>query len=150
MGFQRNLEVDCLLTVVNNAHLNQYYIPYGNLLQFVEPARNEDRLEELNNRNNGKGSKLIRLLKVWNYCADKPFKSYQLERLVYQVFSDIKIHKLRSGLTTFFNQGIHLLRQGGQLDEVLLGLDRDNAIEMMIIASQNCIQNQWTRLFPTI
>ncbi len=52
----------------------------------VNPTKEENALKKLNNRTEGKGTKMIRLVKAWNYHWQGKIVSYILERLVMQVF----------------------------------------------------------------
>lgn len=77
----------------------------------VNPTKEENALKKLNNRTDGKGTKMIRLVKVWNDHWQGKIVSYILERLVMQVFKNRQIGNWDKALRTFFNESIRLINE---------------------------------------
>ena len=152
--FNDDIELDCLAAI--DLGDGYYKIPEGERIIIINPDLDEEKLTHLNCRNNGKGTKIIRLLKKWNSINSKPFKSYQLEAMVYSIFDNQKIQALDKGLKTFFYNGIEFLRQGYQIyddidnHQILKGLNRIRSINLMHQSFKLIQQNKWTKVFPTI
>ncbi|MGQ4876399.1 MAG: hypothetical protein ACP6IY_20235 [Promethearchaeia archaeon] len=150
-----DVEIDCLPTIELK---NSYFkIPEGNdKLITINPSIDEKMLIRINKNNSGMGTKLIRLLKKWNFINNKPFKSYQLERLFFQIFKNKKIISLDKGLKTFFNDCITFLKNGGQIFDkvdnhaILKGLKRKKAISIMKNTLRLIKEEKWTKVFPKI
>ena len=76
-------------------------------------------------------------MKKWNSINNKPFKSYQLEAITYEIFKNRKINALDKGLIIFFNFGIKFLKEGKQIYDdmdkhpLLKGINRKSAINLM-------------------
>jgi hypothetical protein len=77
----------------------------------VNPTKLSNALKKLNRKNDGKGSKLIRLLKYWNERWNHDLKSYLLERLVMKVFQKKSIEKWDATLKVFFPEAINIIKQ---------------------------------------
>ena len=113
MLFNNDIELDCLAAIKLNK--GKYLIPEANNTVIIKPDLDDKKLSILNQNSEGLGTKIIRLLKKWNVIHKKPFKSYQLESLVYKIFEDKNIYDLDRGLKKFFSNGIHFLKKGGQI-----------------------------------
>ncbi|MHA1843120.1 MAG: hypothetical protein ACTSWE_02475 [Promethearchaeota archaeon] len=152
--FNNDIELDLIPAIeLNRGFLR---IPEGGNTIVINPELDEEKLNDLNKKNNGLGTKLIKLLKKWNYINGKCFKSYQLEALAYYIFEGRKISSLDKGLKTFFGYGINLIDNGYELyDEIdnhsiLRNLDRELAVELMGRTANLMNENKWTIVFPTI
>jgi hypothetical protein len=152
--FNNDIELDCLAAI--KLGKGKYIIPEGNNTIIINPDLDENKLNQLNQKNDGNGTKIIRLLKKWNSLEKKPFKSYQLEAMIYEIFKNRKINALDKGLKTFYHFGIGFLEQDKQLYDkvdnhpILKGLNRKLVIKKMKDSLQNAQQNKWTRVFPTL
>ncbi|MHA1285459.1 MAG: hypothetical protein ACTSQP_23390 [Promethearchaeota archaeon] len=71
----------------------------------------EQGLSKINNKQNGKATKLIRLLKFWNWYWNNPVKSYLIQRLVEEIFRNRLIRNWDNALKIFFNQSLYSLNQ---------------------------------------
>ncbi|MHA1251352.1 MAG: hypothetical protein ACTSRP_15285 [Candidatus Helarchaeota archaeon] len=150
-----DVEIDCLPAIeLKNGY---FKIPEGNdNLITIYPSIDEKMLKKVNKNNSGMGTKLILLLKKWNYINNKPFKSYQVESLVFHIFNNKKIISLDKGLKTFFNDCITFLENGDQiLDDndnhlILNGLNRKKAISIMKNTSRLIKEEKWTKVFQKI
>lgn len=71
----------------------------------------EDALSRLNIKNHGNGTKLIRLLKYWNWYWDMPLKSYIIQRLVEDVFLESGINEWKETLKTFFHGALNIFNK---------------------------------------
>lgn len=153
--FNSDIELDCIGAIRLNDK-NEYKIPEGKDVIIINPELNEEKLKELNRRNPGMGTKLIRLLKKWNALHNKPFKSYQIEALTFKIFKDKKIKGLDKGLKTFFTFGINFLQNGKEIFDdldkhpILKGVKRKCVVKLMKETLQLMNKSQWTKVFPTI
>ena len=66
----------------------------------------EQGLKKLNKRHQGNGTKLIWLLKYWNWNWQKPIKSYVIQRLVERIFMDQEIEGWKGALRLFFRESV--------------------------------------------
>jgi len=83
----------------------------------VNPNLEEQALSELNKKQNGKMTKLILLIKYWNFTWGKPIRGYLLERLAECIFGKIEVDPWDRALKTFFNQAIHILDKKKKLPD---------------------------------
>jgi len=83
----------------------------------VNPNLEEQALSKLNKKQNGKISKLILLMKYWNFTWGKPLKGYIIERLVESIFDKIEVHTWDRAVKTFFFQAIHILNKRKKLPD---------------------------------
>jgi len=77
----------------------------------VNPTKEENALKKLNNRTDGKGTKMIRLVKAWNNYWQGKIVSYLLVGLVMYIFKDNQISNWDKALRTFFNESIRLINE---------------------------------------
>jgi len=70
-----------------------------------------DEFKKLNNRTDGKVTKMIRPVKAWNNYWQGKIISYILERLVLEVFKNKPIGKWVKALHTFYNESIRLINE---------------------------------------
>jgi len=75
----------------------------------VNPKLEEQALSKLNKKQNGRITKLIILIKYWNFNWGKPLKGYIIERLVEFIFDKIEVHSWDRAVKTFFNRAIYIL-----------------------------------------
>ncbi len=103
--------VDCIPALKLNNN-NDLLIP--NTAEYttkINPTKLSNTLKKINRKNNGNGSKLIRLLKYWNERWNHELKSYLLERLVMKVFQKKSIEKWNTALRVFFPEAINIIKQ---------------------------------------
>ena len=81
----------------------------------VNPNLEEQALSKLDKKQDGKISKLILLMKYWNFTWGKPLKGYNIERLVESIFEKIEVHTWDKAVKTFFPQAIHILNKKKKL-----------------------------------
>jgi len=152
--FNKDVELDCLAAIDLGDGI--YLIPEGSQIIKIKPSLDEKKLKELNRNTSGLGTKIIRLLKLWNALRKKPFKSYQLESLAFKIFKSKQLNKLDKCLITYFRNCITFLKNGNKIydeidnHQILKGLNRTKAISLMQ-QTINLIKNdKWTKVFPTI
>ena len=152
--FNNDIELDCLAAI--KLKKGFYKIPEKQKIITINPDMDEKKLSDLNQRNEGRGTKLIRLLKKWNAINNKPFKSYQLEAMTYEIYDDKHIKALDKGMKTFFLFGVDFLKKGKQIYDnvenhpVLKGLNRKKVLKLMNESLILMQQNKWTKVYPTI
>jgi hypothetical protein len=105
----KNIKLD-LVPAINLHEDGNLLIPntINNIVK-VNPTKEENALKKINNRNNGKGTKIIRLVKAWNTHWQGKIVSYILERLVMEVFKTRLIANWDKALRMFFNESIRLI-----------------------------------------
>ena len=77
----------------------------------VNPIKEENALKTINERTDGRGTKMIRLVKAWNNYSGRTFISYILERLVLEVFKNKPIDDWDKTLIIFFTNAIKIIKQ---------------------------------------
>lgn len=75
----------------------------------VNPKLEEHALSKLNKKQNGKITKLIILMKYWDFNWGKPLKEYLIERLVEFIFDKVEVHSWERAVKTFFSRAIYIL-----------------------------------------
>lgn len=105
-----DIKIDCLAAVEIPEHPHTYYIPNSKQIEVSKPVEIEDRIQFLNKQSNGMGTKLIRLLKLWNYTHGKNLKSYQLELLCCYIFREKSFDSLQSGIVKFMRKGLEIIQ----------------------------------------
>jgi hypothetical protein len=148
--YNDDVELDCLIAVDVPYNQHCYYIPEGPNVKIARPAVDEEIIRIFNRNTYGIGTKIIRLMKLWNYIHYKPLKSFQIELLTSKVFEDKSINSLSKGIVTAFNYGIQILRDNVLLyrQEVHQGLNRDNAIAAFQDAVNSIKNEEWSNIFP--
>ena len=71
----------------------------------------EDALLRLDIKNQGNGTKLIRLIKYWNRYWDMPLKSYIIQRLVEDVFLESEINDWEKAVKKFFQGALNIINK---------------------------------------
>ena len=121
----------------------------------------EDALSRLNIKNHGNGTKLIRLLKYWNWYWDMPLKSYIIQRLVEAVFFESGIDEWEETLKTFFHGALNIFNKHDKgklvlVDRLYYGtsiledfdFDEINKFhDALREANQYALKNKWNKLF---
>lgn len=89
-----------------------FLIPYTtkNTMK-VNPTKEENALKKINKRTDGRGTKMIRLVKAWNNHSKRPFISYILERLVLEVFKNKPVDNWDKALITFFTDANKIIKK---------------------------------------
>ena len=89
-----------------------FLIPYTtkNTMK-VNPTKEENALKKINKRTDGRGTKMIRLVKAWNNHSQRTFISYILERLVLEVFKNKPVDNWDKALITFFTDANKIIKQ---------------------------------------
>ena len=121
----------------------------------------EQGLSNVNKKTNGRATKLILLLKYWNWNWEYPLKSYVIQRLVEEIYVKNKINSLDKAVKNFFSESIHLLNK--YYDNEIVLRDRvysnksilndyqkdtiDNFYESLQEANQYAMKNEWKQLF---
>lgn len=147
---------DCIPSIeLSNGDL---IIPNGmGGIKKISPTLEEKALSKLNKKQNGKITKLIVLMKYWNFNWGKSIEGYLVERLVESIFNKIAIQNWDQAVKTFFNQAISVLDkkkflpdrvfdQYSILDEY--SSDDLNKFIKVIKEAKNCVQKgEWKNLF---
>lgn len=81
----------------------------------------EQALSKLNKMQNEKITKLILLMKYWNFTWGKPLKGYLIERLVECIFDKVEINNWDKAVKTFFNQATYILNNKKRLADRVYG-----------------------------
>ncbi len=91
--------------------LNGYFLIPGGIrgTKKINQTLEEQTLFKLNKKQNGKITKLIILMKYWNFNWGKPLKRDITERLVEFIFDKIEISSWDRAVKTFFNQAIRII-----------------------------------------
>ena len=75
----------------------------------VNPKLEEQAFSKLNKKQNRRITKLIILMKYWNFNWGKPLKGYIIERLVESVFDKIEDKSWDRAVKTLFSRAIYIL-----------------------------------------
>ena len=79
----------------------------------------ERGLKKLNTKHQGNGTKLIWLLKFWNWNWQKLLKSYVIQRLVEEIFMEHDIENWKGAVQIFFKESVKLMEDHYK-DEIIL------------------------------
>lgn len=71
----------------------------------------ENGLKKLNKKHHGNGTKLILLLKFWNWRLGKPLKSYVIQRLVEEIFMHHEINGWKGAVGIFFREAVGMFQK---------------------------------------
>lgn len=150
-----SIEVDFLPSIKKNNGI--YLIPegYHKIIQ-SKPKDFEDELQRINYNTDGMSIKIIKLLKLWNYLNKKLFRSYQIERLVAEIFKKSSVIKLTFGIINFFKEVKKILKENYVIyDEIkqefiLDRIDKTKIIPLLERSEKLANQNQFSKIFPTI
>lgn len=77
----------------------------------TDPQKHIELISASNKAHNGDLVPLIKMIKAWNKNTGKFFRSFHLEMLAYQIFSNVTISDYPSGMRYFFDKGRELIRQ---------------------------------------
>ena len=154
------LKMDCIpaIELPNNLLL----VPDGwNDQKKINLKSEEGGLNKLNKKHHGNGTKLILLLKYWNWRWKKPLKSYVIQRLVEEIFMDHEINGWKGAVRTFFRESVILF--GKHFNNELILKDRvytnrsilndydvkqlNNFNNKLRHANNLVNKNQWEKLF---
>jgi len=115
------LKVDCIPAIELP---NQYLLaPDGwNYIKKVNQKLEENGLSRINKKHNGRATKLIWLLKYWNWYWDKPLKSYVIQKLVEEIFMEYGMNEWDKTVKTFFHKAINIFNK--HYDGILVLQDR--------------------------
>ena len=111
LGYQnQTLKVDCIPTIeLPNGFL---IVPDGwDDVKKVNQKLEEQGLSKVNKKTNGNSTKLIWLLKYWNWYWNKPMKSYVIQRLVEEIFLKYKIKGWDNAVKVFFQRSIGIFNR---------------------------------------
>lgn len=148
-----NLKLDCLAAIEISGHPNTYYIPNGENIEKSNPEIIQTRLQEFNKITNGMGTKLIRLLKLWNFTHGKKIKSFQLELLCYYIFVErnkaSKFDSLMRGIEIFMDNGLYYIQSKETVyrKAMLEFIIDDKAINQFKEAKELMLACKWFKLF---
>ncbi len=125
----------------------------------VNPTKEENALKKLNNRTDGKGTKMIRLIKAWNNHWQGKIVSYILEQLEMQVFKARQIGNWDKALRTFFNESIRLINERASMPDKVYShksiLDEYSqsylleVLNMLKKAKGYADKSEWDKLYGT-
>ncbi|WP_371804800.1 hypothetical protein [Candidatus Lokiarchaeum ossiferum] len=148
-----NIKIDFLAAVEIPNKPNTYYIPNGDKIEESSPILIQEKVQNFNKQTNGMGTKLIRLLKLWNYTHGKHLKSYQLELLCCFIFIDRnkakKFDSLKRGIEIFMDKGFNYIQMKetsfvkGMLDSNI----SYEAINQFREAKELILNKRWDKLF---
>ena len=79
----------------------------------------EKGLKKLNKKHHGNGTKLILLLKLWNWRLGKPLKSYIIQRLVEDIFMHLEITGWKDAVQTFFKEAVSSFKKYSKNELIL-------------------------------
>lgn len=77
----------------------------------TDPKKHIELVSASNKAHNGDLVPLIKMIKAWNKNTGKFFRSFHLEMLALQIFTNITITDYPSGMRYFFDKGRALVRQ---------------------------------------
>lgn len=154
------LKMDCIpaIELPNNLLL----VPDGwNDQKKINLKSEEGGLNKLNKKHYGNGTKLILLLKYWNWCWKSPLKSYVIQRLVEEIFMDHEINGWKGSVRNFFRESVKLFENHYNNELVLKDrvyihrsiLNNYNKKQVSIFnnkirhANNLAKNNQWEKLF---
>ncbi len=156
----RILKVDCIPAIELP---NQYLlVPDGwNYIKKVNQKLEENGLSKVNKKRNGNATKIIWLLKYWNWYWNKPLKSYVIQRIGEDIFIEFGINNWDKAVKTFFHKAINVFNKYN--DGILVLQDRiytnksiledysekkiDQFYDTLQEANQYAIKNQWDEIF---
>lgn len=75
----------------------------------IKPKLEEQTHSKINRKQNGRITKLVILMKYWNFNWGKPIKGNLIEHLVEFIFDKIEIRSWDRAVITFFSQAIYFL-----------------------------------------
>lgn len=154
------LKMDCIPAIeLPNDYL---LVPNGWGDQKKINLKLEERgLKKLNVKQQGNRTKLIWLLKYWNWKWQKPLKSYTIQRLIEEIFIDNDIENWEGAVKIFFKESVNLFEQ--YYNEEIILKDRvyshksilDDYDRKQVNKFNNTLRhannlarkNQWERLF---
>ncbi len=123
----------------------------------VNPTKEENALKKINKRTDGRGTKMIRLVKAWNNHSKGKFISYILERLVLEVFKNKPIGDWDKALITFFANTIKIVKQRTFMPDkvyshasILNNFSQERLTLMqnkLEIAKNHAQNSEWEKLF---
>ncbi|MHA1660230.1 MAG: nucleotidyltransferase domain-containing protein [Promethearchaeota archaeon] len=123
----------------------------------VNPTKEENALKKLNNKSDGKGTKMIRLIKAWNNHWQSKIISYILERLVLEIFKNKPIGTWVKALRTFYNESIRLINERAFMPDKIYShksiLDEYNqsylleVLETLKKAKGYADKSEWSNIF---
>ena len=104
------LKLDCIPAIeLPNSFL---LVPDGwNRQKKINLKFEENGLTKLNKKHHGNGTKLILLLKFWNWRWNKPLKSYVIQRMVEEIFMDQEINGWKGAVRTFFRESVKIFEK---------------------------------------
>lgn len=112
------LYVDCIPAILYED--DTLLVPNGmDDTHFVNPNLDLEVLSSLNHHYDGRITKLILLIKYWNYHWNKPLKSYLIERLIIEIFENDGLNEWDRAIKTFFNRAMNLLNRDNNNELVL-------------------------------
>ncbi|MFX1596050.1 MAG: hypothetical protein ACFFBK_08280 [Promethearchaeota archaeon] len=150
---------DCIPAIENpNGYL---VIPNGmGGIKKVNPNLEEQALSKLNEKQNGKITKLILLTKYWNFNWGKPLKGYLIERLVESIFDKTEVHTWDKAVKIFFSRAINILSKKKKLPDRVYTqysiLDEyssdelESYVEILREATYYSQASEWNKLFHNI
>lgn len=126
----------------------------------LNPKLEEQALSELDKKQNGKITKLIILLKYWNFNWGKPIKGYLIERLVEYIFEKIEVQSWNQAVKTLLNRANYILdkekflpdrvvNQYSVFDEYPSNKLKD-FLEILIEAENYAQKGKWEDLFSDL
>jgi len=123
----------------------------------VNPIKEENALKTINKRTDGRGTKMIRLVKAWNDHSQRTFISYILERLVLEIFKDKTVDDWDEALIIFFTNSIKIIKQKAFIPDKVyshasilksFSQERLTIMQTKLEEAKNHTQNsEWGKLF---
>lgn len=159
----QTIYVDCIPAI----ELPHGYLIAPNGLDSVKKVNlklEEEGLSKVNKKHSGRVTKLIRLLKYWNWNWDYPLKSYVIQRLVEEIFLEERMNSWDKAVKTFFSRSINIfnkhfnnkivLRDRVYTHKSILEDYSEYKINSFYEALQEgqiyAVRNDWTKLFGAI
>ena len=155
----KNIKIDLVPAIDLNEDGNLLIPNTNKMVVKVNPTKEENALKKLNSKTDGKGTKMIRLVKAWNNHRQGKIVSYILERLVMEVFKDKSIDNWVKALRLFFNESIRIVNARAFMPDKVYShksiLDEYSQsylleiLESLKKAKGYAYKSEWSRLFGT-
>ncbi len=148
-----SIKIDCLAAIEIPDQPNTYNIPNGNKVEVSKPEIIKNKIQNLNKHTDGMGTKLIRLLKLWNFTHGKNLKSFQLELLCCYIFIERnkarKFDSLKKGIEIFMDKSLYYMQvKETSFVKGMLDSQIDNKAIIQFKEAKDLILNKrWDNLF---
>ena len=126
----------------------------------IKPKLEEQAHSKINKKQNGRITKLILLMKYWNFNWGKPIKGNLIEHLVEFIFDKIEVHSWDRAVKTFFSRAIYFLDKKKPLPDGIYNQfsileeysseELNNFLEILREAFIYAQKGRWEELFSVL